>query len=145
MRALYCLCKFIQVSGRNARKQQCCNVTLFSVKIFKLVFLMQQNTSSHTIRLVCSIEFFPSGYKRSPDPTSSKLSCNNCLESQPSPFHKRLFCCREVRLGRNGFDEIKRHPFFKNDQWTWENIRESENIFIKTLGAVSSFSGIAAP
>lgn len=35
---------------------------------------------------------------------------------------------REVRLGRNGVDEIKRHPFFKNDQWTWENIRESKNI-----------------
>ena len=33
---------------------------------------------------------------------------------------------REVRLGRNGVDEIKRHPFFKNDQWTWENIRESK-------------------
>lgn len=35
---------------------------------------------------------------------------------------------REVRLGRNGVDEIKRHPFFKNDQWTWENIRESKTI-----------------
>lgn len=36
---------------------------------------------------------------------------------------------REVRLGRNGVDEIKRHNFFKNDQWTWENIRESELSF----------------
>lgn len=36
---------------------------------------------------------------------------------------------REVRLGRNGVDEIKRHPFFKNDQWTWESIRESKDIF----------------
>lgn len=36
---------------------------------------------------------------------------------------------RDVRLGRNGVDEIKRHPFFKNDQWTWENIRESKTIF----------------
>lgn len=33
---------------------------------------------------------------------------------------------REVRLGRNGVDEIKRHPFFKNDQWTFENIQESK-------------------
>ncbi|KAM4557215.1 rho-associated protein kinase 1 isoform 1-T1 [Fundulus diaphanus] len=42
---------------------------------------------------------------------------------------KNLICAfltdREVRLGRNGVDEIKRHPFFKNDQWTWENIRET--------------------
>ncbi len=36
---------------------------------------------------------------------------------------------REVRLGRNGVDEIKRHNFFKNDQWTWENMRESELSF----------------
>ncbi|XP_075925041.1 rho-associated protein kinase 2-like isoform X1 [Petromyzon marinus] len=32
---------------------------------------------------------------------------------------------REVRLGRTGVDEIKRHPFFRNDQWTWQNIRET--------------------
>ncbi|KAI4879836.1 hypothetical protein NFI96_016479, partial [Prochilodus magdalenae] len=37
-----------------------------------------------------------------------------------------MFCvCMEVRLGRNGVDEIKRHPFFKNDQWTWDNIRDT--------------------
>ncbi|XP_043921662.1 rho-associated protein kinase 1 [Protopterus annectens] len=42
---------------------------------------------------------------------------------------KNLICAfltsREVRLGRNGVEEIKRHAFFKNDQWTWENIRET--------------------
>lgn len=32
---------------------------------------------------------------------------------------------REHRLGRNSVDEIKRHPFFENDQWTFENLRES--------------------
>uniref|UniRef100_H2TR73 Rho-associated protein kinase 2 n=1 Tax=Takifugu rubripes TaxID=31033 RepID=H2TR73_TAKRU len=30
---------------------------------------------------------------------------------------------REVRLGRNGVEEIKQHPFFKNDQWTFDTIR----------------------
>ncbi|XP_070506740.1 rho-associated protein kinase 2 isoform X4 [Chironomus tepperi] len=29
------------------------------------------------------------------------------------------------RLGRNGIEDIKRHPFFENDQWTWDNLRES--------------------
>ena len=29
------------------------------------------------------------------------------------------------RLGRAGIDDIKRHPFFENDQWTWDNLRES--------------------
>ncbi|XP_051501525.1 rho-associated protein kinase 2-like isoform X2 [Myxocyprinus asiaticus] len=32
---------------------------------------------------------------------------------------------REVRLGRNGVDEIKCHPFFKNDQWTFDTIRDT--------------------
>uniref|UniRef100_A0A3P9NJ99 non-specific serine/threonine protein kinase n=1 Tax=Poecilia reticulata TaxID=8081 RepID=A0A3P9NJ99_POERE len=32
---------------------------------------------------------------------------------------------RTVRLGRTGVDEIKRHPFFKDDQWTFDNIRDT--------------------
>uniref|UniRef100_A0A671WC41 non-specific serine/threonine protein kinase n=1 Tax=Sparus aurata TaxID=8175 RepID=A0A671WC41_SPAAU len=42
---------------------------------------------------------------------------------------KDLICAfltdREVRLGRTGVDEIKCHPFFKNKQWTFDNIRET--------------------
>uniref|UniRef100_A0ABM5GJD9 non-specific serine/threonine protein kinase n=1 Tax=Pogona vitticeps TaxID=103695 RepID=A0ABM5GJD9_9SAUR len=42
---------------------------------------------------------------------------------------KDLICAfltdREVRLGRNGVEEIKFHPFFKNDQWDWDNIRDT--------------------
>ncbi|CAL1673317.1 unnamed protein product [Lasius platythorax] len=41
---------------------------------------------------------------------------------------KNLICGfltdRSKRLGRNGVDEIKCHPFFKNDQWTFDNLRE---------------------
>ncbi|XP_025829479.1 rho-associated protein kinase 2 isoform X2 [Agrilus planipennis] len=36
-----------------------------------------------------------------------------------------LLCDRTKRLGRNSVDEIKNHPFFINDQWTFENLRES--------------------
>lgn len=32
---------------------------------------------------------------------------------------------RTKRLGKNNVDEIKKHPFFVNDQWTFENLRES--------------------
>ncbi|XP_054086850.1 rho-associated protein kinase 1 isoform X3 [Zeugodacus cucurbitae] len=32
---------------------------------------------------------------------------------------------RTQRLGRHGIDEIKAHPFFKNDTWTFDNIRDS--------------------
>ncbi|XP_015781078.1 rho-associated protein kinase 1 isoform X1 [Tetranychus urticae] len=41
---------------------------------------------------------------------------------------KHLICSfledREKRLGRDGVDAIKRHPFFANDTWTFDNIRE---------------------
>ena len=41
---------------------------------------------------------------------------------------KNLICGfltdRTKRLGRNGVEEIKSHSFFKNDQWTFENLRE---------------------
>ncbi|XP_066538255.1 rho-associated protein kinase 1 isoform X2 [Hoplias malabaricus] len=50
-------------------------------------------------------------------------------DSDISKDAKNLICAfltdREVRLGRNGVDEIKRHSFFKNDQWTWDSIRET--------------------
>ncbi|XP_044739220.1 rho-associated protein kinase 2 isoform X2 [Chrysoperla carnea] len=32
---------------------------------------------------------------------------------------------RTKRLGRNNVDEIKRHAFFENDTWTFENLRDS--------------------
>uniref|UniRef100_A0A4W3JK40 Rho-associated protein kinase 1 n=1 Tax=Callorhinchus milii TaxID=7868 RepID=A0A4W3JK40_CALMI len=46
-----------------------------------------------------------------------------------------IFFHREVRLGRNGVAEIKRHPFFKNDQWTWENIRETSAPVVPELSS----------
>ncbi|VVC88965.1 unnamed protein product [Leptidea sinapis] len=32
---------------------------------------------------------------------------------------------RTKRLGKNSVDEIKQHPFFVNDQWSFENLRDS--------------------
>ncbi|KAM3839873.1 rho-associated protein kinase 1 isoform 3-T4 [Vipera latastei] len=50
-------------------------------------------------------------------------------DNEISKDAKNLICGfltdREVRLGRNGVEEIKRHPFFKNDQWSWENLRDT--------------------
>ena len=28
----------------------------------------------------------------------------------------------DLRLGMNGISEIKKHAFFRTDQWTWDNI-----------------------
>ncbi|XP_066554385.1 rho-associated protein kinase 2 isoform X3 [Amia ocellicauda] len=58
-----------------------------------------------------------------------KNSLNFPDDVEISKDAKNLICAfltdREVRLGRSGVEEIKRHPFFKNDQWTFETIRET--------------------
>ncbi|XP_053314729.1 rho-associated protein kinase 2 isoform X2 [Spea bombifrons] len=58
-----------------------------------------------------------------------KNSLNFPEDVEISREAKNLICAflteREVRLGRNGIGEIKQHPFFKNDQWTWDSIRET--------------------
>nr|XP_033792041.1 rho-associated protein kinase 2 isoform X6 [Geotrypetes seraphini] len=58
-----------------------------------------------------------------------KNSLNFPDDVEISKNAKDLICAflidRDVRLGRNGVEEIKQHPFFKNDQWTWNNMRET--------------------
>ncbi|XP_055491291.1 rho-associated protein kinase 2 isoform X3 [Leucoraja erinacea] len=58
-----------------------------------------------------------------------KNSLNFPDDVEISKHAKDLICAfltdREVRLGKNGVAEIKRHSFFENDQWTWDNIREA--------------------
>ena len=39
------------------------------------------------------------------------------LSPASSDILKRLICDTETRLGRNGCDEIKNHPFFDNFKW----------------------------
>ncbi|XP_044233126.1 rho-associated protein kinase 2-like isoform X2 [Thunnus albacares] len=61
------------------------------------------------------------------------MNYNNTLifpdDVEMSQDAKDLICAfltdRKVRLGRTGVEEIKCHPFFKNDQWTFDNIRET--------------------
>ncbi|CAN9507867.1 unnamed protein product [Ophioblennius macclurei] len=64
---------------------------------------------------------------------------------------KDLICSfltdRKVRLGRTGVDEIKCHPFFKNEQWTFDNIREADAPVVPELHSdidTSNFDDIDA-
>ncbi|KAJ8289497.1 hypothetical protein GJAV_G00002010 [Gymnothorax javanicus] len=58
-----------------------------------------------------------------------KNSLNFPDDVEISKDAKNLICAfltdREVRLGCNGVEEVKRHPFFQNDQWTFDTIRET--------------------
>lgn len=58
-----------------------------------------------------------------------KNSLNFPDDVEISQEAKNIICAfltdREVRLGRSGVEEIKRHPFFRNDQWTFSTIRET--------------------
>lgn len=54
--------------------------------------------------------------------------CVFCVGAEEAPLTGFIFSLvpRKVRLGRNGVDDIKQHAFFQNNQWTFDNIRESE-------------------
>ncbi|XP_050529060.1 rho-associated protein kinase 1 isoform X3 [Daktulosphaira vitifoliae] len=65
--------------------------------------------------------------------TYSKIMDHKNSLSFPSDIEisqnaKSLICAfltnRKKRLGRNGIEEIKEHPFFQNDQWTFDNLRD---------------------
>ncbi|XP_070196209.1 rho-associated protein kinase 2-like isoform X2 [Littorina saxatilis] len=47
------------------------------------------------------------------------------MSDQAKSLIQAFLTDRTERLGRNGVDEIKMHRFFKNDSWTWDNIRKS--------------------
>ena len=44
---------------------------------------------------------------------------------------------RSERLGKNGIPEIKAHRFFRNDQWDWNNIRQSKYLLNLSVILVS--------
>lgn len=47
------------------------------------------------------------------------------LSQNAKSLIKDFLTDQHSRLGRSGIEDIKRHPFFVNDQWTWDNLRES--------------------
>ncbi|XP_038134615.1 rho-associated protein kinase 2-like isoform X1 [Cyprinodon tularosa] len=71
-------------------------------------------------------------------------------DAEMSQDAKDLICAfltdRNNRLGRTGVDEIKRHPFFKNEQWNFDNIRDTVAPVVPELHSdidTSNFDDIA--
>ena len=56
---------------------------------------------------------------------SLKFPANVDVSEEANCLIRGLLTDRKTRLGCNGVQEIKDHPFFKNDQWTFDNLRES--------------------
>lgn len=47
------------------------------------------------------------------------------LSQNAKSLIKAFLTDQHHRLGRSGIEDIKCHQFFENDQWTWDNLRES--------------------
>ncbi|XP_064626393.1 rho-associated protein kinase 2-like isoform X3 [Lineus longissimus] len=47
------------------------------------------------------------------------------ISSKAKSLILRFLADRTTRLGINGSNEIRAHPFFRNDQWDWSNIKQS--------------------
>lgn len=70
-----------------------------------------------------------------------------CVEATPLTvcLLAPVVVCRKVRLGRTGVDEIKCHPFFKNDQWTFDNIREGKSVHVYIIRLNPHIAGARCP
>lgn len=47
------------------------------------------------------------------------------ISTEAKSLIQGLLCDRANRLGRNNSDEVKQHPFFIDDQWSFDNLRDS--------------------
>lgn len=61
---------------------------------------------------------------------ATELKFPTDVELSPSTkdIIKRFLSAANVRLGAKGAAEVRAHPFFKNDQWTFETIRNGTSI-----------------
>uniref|UniRef100_A0A0N4Z9Y1 Rho-associated protein kinase let-502 n=1 Tax=Parastrongyloides trichosuri TaxID=131310 RepID=A0A0N4Z9Y1_PARTI len=48
---------------------------------------------------------------------------------------RKFLTSSKIRLGKNGLEEVKVHPFFQNDEWTFETIRNCKPPHVPVLNS----------
>uniref|UniRef100_A0A1I7Y6Q3 non-specific serine/threonine protein kinase n=2 Tax=Steinernema glaseri TaxID=37863 RepID=A0A1I7Y6Q3_9BILA len=57
--------------------------------------------------------------------TSLSFPGDVAISDNAKDLIRKLLAEKTLRLGREGVDEIKKHPFFRNDQWTFDTIAQA--------------------
>ena len=51
------------------------------------------------------------------------LTFEKKIDKNAEDLIRKFLSDADERYGRRGIQDICKHPFFKNDEWTWDNIR----------------------
>lgn len=65
--------------------------------------------------------------------TSLKFPDDAEISEKAKDIIKRFLSSAHERLGKNGVDEIRKHKFFKNDEWNFETLRDASPPIIPEL------------
>uniref|UniRef100_A0A1I7TWZ5 Rho-associated protein kinase let-502 n=1 Tax=Caenorhabditis tropicalis TaxID=1561998 RepID=A0A1I7TWZ5_9PELO len=65
--------------------------------------------------------------------TSLKFPDEPLISIQAKDIIKKFLSAAPERLGKNSVDEIRNHKFFKNDEWTFETLRDATPPIIPNL------------
>tara|TARA_B100001996_G_scaffold370079_1_gene344144 strand:+ start:434 stop:733 length:300 start_codon:yes stop_codon:yes gene_type:complete len=57
------------------------------------------------------------------DTLKKTLTFEKKIDKNAEDLIRKFLSDADERYGRRGIQDICKHPFFKNDEWTWDNIR----------------------
>ncbi|KAI6182913.1 Non-specific serine/threonine protein kinase [Aphelenchoides bicaudatus] len=80
--------------------------------------------------------------------TELKFPSDVTVSDETKDIIRRFLSAASIRLGRNGSAEVKEHPFFRNNKWTFDNICQATPPFVPALSTdddTSNFEDIDPP